>query len=161
MTAQQEGLLDRLAEEHGIYLPFLDPASPRYGRFPSKADAAVLIDMVRNGQVPSKQYIDSLPEASHESIVRFSSNCATMQDVLKFWDCISIDSPVRVAECRWAANGADACTIEVGVGETQGCDAKHGWLDQGRCSDALESIRPHVARLRYEYLGQLSANRDL
>ncbi|OCH90817.1 hypothetical protein OBBRIDRAFT_567809 [Obba rivulosa] len=68
MTPGQQGMLDRLGDEHGIYFPFLDPYSPRYGRFPSKADAAVLINMLKDGQIPSQQHINSLPEAPREEI---------------------------------------------------------------------------------------------
>ncbi|OCH90832.1 hypothetical protein OBBRIDRAFT_825731 [Obba rivulosa] len=68
MSPSQERMLVHLAREHSVHLPFLDPASPRYQQLPSKVDARILIDMLKSGQTPAQDFVDSLPEAQPEEI---------------------------------------------------------------------------------------------
>ncbi|EMD37184.1 hypothetical protein CERSUDRAFT_74161 [Gelatoporia subvermispora B] len=69
MTPHQEDVLERLAQQYGVHLPFLDPASPRFNKCPSKADAARLIAMLVHGHVPLQELLESMPEVPHEDIM--------------------------------------------------------------------------------------------
>ena len=69
MTPHQEIILEHLAKQHGISIPFLDPVSGRFNKCPSKSDAARLIAMLMNGKRPIQEDLDMMPEVPHEDFV--------------------------------------------------------------------------------------------